>query len=123
MWPFGGTEAEKKRDDYYELWNNLKLALKKHDAAMSLINEAYNSYKGSIPFLSPVKIPSDDFEPKRAEKTREMEKYVDYEDLKTIDLTKAKDIAYEKYLHYKKIAEEEARERKEAFLNLFGGGK
>ena len=127
MWLFGGTEAERKKEEYYKLWRHLTTALDKHTNMMNQVNKAAGSYKGTIPFLSSSQIPSDDFEPKRAEKTREMDKYVDYEDSKTKDLTTAKNIAHEKYQHYKKIAEEEARERREAFMDsiasFFGGGK
>ncbi|WLV24296.1 hypothetical protein QR721_11720 [Aciduricibacillus chroicocephali] len=117
MWLFGGTEAERKRDEYKRLHGKLEDALTDHNKYIKDIQAAINGYQAAIPALSSDKIPSDDFEPKREEKTALLNKYFEYEKSKTSDLTNAKNTAYEKYLHYKRIAEEEARARHKAMMD------
>jgi len=130
MWFSGGTEAERKRDQYYRLHGKLENALSKHNRLVNDIQSTINGYQSTIPYLSSDKIPSDDFEPKREDLTTKIQEYFEYEKSKTADLSSAKNTAYEKYLHYKRIAEEEARARHDkmmsdlkSFIGVITGGR
>ena len=105
-WFKSGTE--KKRDDYYELYEKLKSAISEHDHKVSEANGAYSSYLGTIPNLSNSKIPSNDFETSREEITEKLKQYFRADQDKRSALVAAKNKAYERYVHYKDLAIKEA---------------
>jgi hypothetical protein len=107
-WLSGKTVNEEKRDDYQKLYNKLQKIIDKHDRKVSDAQSSYRSYVGAIPYLSSYKVPSNDFGPKRIELNKELNQYFTYEKDKRTQLITAKDKAYERYLHYKSLAIQEA---------------
>ena len=102
------SDSERKRDDYYELYEKLKSAISEHDHKVSEANAAYSSYLGAIPNLSNSKIPSNDFETSREELTEKLKQYFRADQEKRSSLVAAKNKAYERYVHYKNLAIKEA---------------
>ncbi|MEN1967624.1 hypothetical protein WMZ97_06035 [Lentibacillus sp. N15] len=107
------TDTEKKRDDYYKLYEKLKAAQAEHNKKVSDAESSYQSYTSSMPYLYASKIPSDDFEAKRMELNAELNKYFNYEKDKLSQLETATNQAYQQYEHYKDLAIKEAEEAKE----------
>ncbi|SDZ50490.1 hypothetical protein SAMN05421736_11520 [Evansella caseinilytica] len=105
---FFRSETEKRRDDYWALYEKLKTAIDTHDRRVTEAEASYSSYKRSIPFLLTFRIPSNDFEPKRQELTGEVKELLEYEKDKRSDLVRAKNNAYDRYLYYKQQAIKEA---------------
>ena len=115
---FFRTDTEKKRDNYYDLYRELQNALKEHNKKVAQAEASYSSYIGSVPNLSNFKIPSNDFDPKREELSRKLNKHFNEEKQKRSDLDRASNQAYQRYVYYKNLAIREAeakaeRERKE----------
>lgn len=110
MFDWFKSDSERKRDDYYELYQKLKSAISEHDHKVSEANAAYSSYLGTIPNLSNSKIPSNDFETSREELTEKLKQYFRGDQEKRSSLVAAKNKAYERYVHYNNLAikEEEA---------------
>jgi hypothetical protein len=102
------SDTERKRDEYYELYEKLKDAISEHDHKVSEANAAYSSYVGTIPNLSNSKIPSNDFETSREDLTEKLRQYFQSDQEKRSSLTAAKNKAYERYIHYKNLAIKEA---------------
>ncbi|RDW16460.1 hypothetical protein CWR48_16380 [Oceanobacillus arenosus] len=102
------TDAEKKRDDYHKLYQKLQDAKAEHDKKVREAEGAYSSYVHTVPFLSNSKIPSNDFEVKREELNRELNRYFDYEKNKRSELANAATQAYQRYEYYKNLAIKEA---------------
>jgi len=120
MFDWFKSDSERKRDDYYELYEKLKSAISEHDHKVSEANAAYSSYLGTIPNLSNSKIPSNDFETSREELTEKLKQYFRADQEKRSSLFAAKNKAYERYVHYKDLAFREAeaeRARREKELN------
>lgn len=123
------TDTEKKRDDYKKLHSRLQDSLNEHNQKINDAEASYSNYLGTIPYLSNLKIPSNDFDVKRDELQRELHRYLNYEKGKQSELTSAVNKAYERYEHYKNLAirEEEAEmarreeERKERLERLKNG--
>ena len=112
------TATERKRDDYYKLYQKLGDALSEHDRKVSEANSAHRSYVGTVPNLSNTKIPSNDFEVSREKLNGELLDYFQQDKDKRSSLVSAKNKAYERYIHYKNLAIREAegkarREREE----------
>jgi hypothetical protein len=115
------TETEKKRDNYYDLYKSLQDALKEHNRKVAQAEASYSSYIGSVPSLSNFKIPSNDFDPKREELSRKLNKHFNEEKQKRSELDRASNQAYQRYIYYKNLAireaeakaEKERREREE----------
>lgn len=122
-----GTENDRKRDEYNNLYGKLQKAIDKHDKIAAEAEASFSSYTGSVPNLSNTKVPSNDFDPKREELTRKLSKYLSEEKQKRSELVSASNQAYQRYLHYKNLAMKEAEERKEkmrqALEGLLGYGK
>ena len=115
---FFRTDTERKRDNYYDLYRELQNALKEHNKKVAQAEASYSSYIGSVPNLSNFKIPSNDFDPKREELSRKLNKHFNEEKQKRSDLDRASNQAYQRYVYYKNLAIREAeakaeRERKE----------
>ena len=108
MFDWFKSDLEKKRDEYYELYEKLKSAISEHDHKVSEANAAYNSYIGTIPNLSNSKIPSNDFETSREEITEKLKQYFRADQENRGSLVSAKNKAYERYVHYKDLAIKEA---------------
>ncbi|SMQ61201.1 hypothetical protein SAMN05444673_0485 [Bacillus sp. OV166] len=102
------SDTERKRDEYYELYEKLKSAISEHDHKVSEANAAYSSYLGAIPNLSNSKIPSNDFEMSREELTDKLKQCFQADQEKRSSLAAAKNKAYERYVHYKNLAIKEA---------------
>jgi len=126
------TGTEKKRDDYHELYENLKDAISEHDKLVSKANSAYSSYISAVPNLSHTDIPSNDFEKSREKLNEELNRYFQQDKDKRESLVAAKNKAYERYEHYKNLAikeaeaerarrEKELKEFKEKLEDLFNG--
>lgn len=81
-----------------------------HDEYREEANAAYDSYKAAIPHLSQMKIPSDDFEPKRIELTNRLNKLYDVDKGKRLQLIIARDRALGRYEYYRQLAIKEAEE-------------
>ena len=107
------TENDRKRDDYDKLHGKLEKALNKHDKKVAEAEGSYSSYIGSVPNLSNTKIPSNDFDPKREELNRRLDKYFDEEKQKRSELLSVSNQAYLRYIYYKNLAMKEAEVRKE----------
>src|SRR3954454_8890501 len=105
-WFKNGTE--RKREEYYELYEKLKSAISEHDHKVSEANAAYSSYLGTIPNLSNTNIPSNDFETSREELTNKLKQYFQADQEKRASLVAAKNQAYERYVYYKNLAIQEA---------------
>lgn len=110
---FVKTENDRKRDDYDKLHSKLQDALVKHDKKAAAAEESYSGYIGSVPNLSNNKIPSNDFDPKREELNRKLDKYFDEEKQKRRELHSVSNQAYQRYIYYKNLAMKEAVVRKE----------
>ncbi|MBT2701341.1 chorismate synthase [Bacillus sp. ISL-40] len=108
MFDWFKSDSERKRDDYYELYEKLKSAISEHDHKVSEANAAYSSYLGAIPNLSNSKIPSNDFEMSREELTEKLKQCFQADQEKRSSLAAAKNKAYERYVHYKNLAIKEA---------------
>jgi hypothetical protein len=108
MFDWFKSDSERKRDDYYELYEKLKSAISEHDHKVSEANAAYSSYLGAIPNLSNSKIPSNDFETSREEVTEKLKQCFQTDQEKRSSLAAAKNKAYERYVHYKNLAIKEA---------------
>ncbi|MEH7180128.1 chorismate synthase [Neobacillus vireti] len=132
MFDWFKTEIEKKRDDYHELYENLKDAISEHDNLVSEANSAYSSYISAVPNLSHTDIPSNDFENTREHLTEQLNRYFQQDKDKRDSLVAAKNKAYERYVHYKNLAikeaeaeraerEKELQELKEKLEDLFNG--
>ncbi|MEK5521389.1 hypothetical protein B5V89_15145 [Heyndrickxia sporothermodurans] len=102
------TDTERKRDQYHKLYEKLKDALQEHDKKVSEANASYSSYISAVPNLSNTKIPSNDFDPKREELNRKLNKYFDNEKDMRGSLVTAINKANERYIHYKNLAIKEA---------------
>jgi hypothetical protein len=102
------SDTERKRDEYYELYEKLKSAISDHDHKVSEANAAYSSYVGTIPNLSNSKIPSNDFETSREDLTEKLRQYFQVDQDKRSSLVAARNKAYERYVHYKNLAIKEA---------------
>lgn len=107
---FFRTATEKKRDSYYKLYTKLNQRITEHDKYIGEVNTAYSSYVASIPHLSQIKIPSDDFEPKRVELTERLNKLYDLDKGKRLQLIIARDRALGRYEFYRQLAIEEAKD-------------
>lgn len=108
MFDWFKSDTERKRDDYYELYEKLRSAVSEHDHKVSEANGAYSSYLGTIPNLSNSKIPSNDFETSREELTEKLKQHFRADQEKRSSLVAAKNKAYERYVHYKNLAIKEA---------------
>ncbi|MBV7509285.1 chorismate synthase [Bacillus sp. sid0103] len=108
MFDWFKSDTERKRDDYYDLYEKLRSAVSEHDHKVSEANGAYSSYLGTIPNLSNSKIPSNDFETSREELTEKLKQYFRADQEKRSSLVAAKNKAYERYVHYKNLAIKEA---------------
>ena len=120
MFDWFKTDAEKKRDDYHELYEKLRSAISEHDKKVSEAQSAYGSYIGTVPNLSNSKIPSNDFEISREQLNEKLKRYFQLDQEKRHSLVAAKDKAYERYVYYKNLAIKEAeaeRARRERELN------
>ncbi|WP_018664843.1 hypothetical protein [Heyndrickxia acidiproducens] len=113
MFDFFKTDTEIKRDHYKQLYEHLKHTLNDFDKNVEEAHTAYASYTGSVPNLSNKDIPSKDFDPAREKLNQKLKKYFDQEKQKRSGLVSAKNKAYEKYNHYKRLAVKEAEERAE----------
>lgn len=102
------TATERKRDEYHELYEKLKDAISEHDNKVSEAKSAYSSYLGTAPNLSNSKIPSNDFEISREELNGKLQRYFQKDHEKRSSLVVAKNKAYERYVHYKNLAIQEA---------------
>ncbi|MED3649696.1 chorismate synthase [Heyndrickxia sporothermodurans] len=102
------TDTERKRDQYHKLYEKLKDALQEHDKKVSEANASYSSYISAVPNLLNTKIPSNDFDPKREELNRKLNKYFDNEKDMRGSLVTAINKANERYIHYKNLAIKEA---------------
>lgn len=107
------TDTEKKRDNYYDLYRELQNALKEHNNKVAQAEASYSSYIGSVPNLSNFKIPSNDFDPKREELSRKLNKHFNEEKQKRSDLDRASNQAYQRYVYYKNLAIREAEAKAE----------
>lgn len=116
VFDFFKTATEKKRDDYHDLYEELKEAISEHDKLVSEANSAYRSYLSAVPNLSHTDIPSNDFEKSREKLNEELNKYFQKDKDKRESLVAAKNKAYERYVHYKNLAikEEEAERARRA---------
>lgn len=130
MFDFFKSAAEKKRDDYDDLHDSIKDAIKEHDNYMEKISDAINSYNKLMPSFKKG-VPSDPFRAKEDDVIQNLKKVIrDIREKRAI-LTAARDIAYRKYLEYKqkaiaeKAAEERERkkEREELMKKLTGGSR
>ena len=105
------TPSEGKRDDYEKLYNKLTEAIADFDRHVSEADASYDHYRSSVPNLSNSKIPSNDFDTKREELNGRVLRYFNKDKEKRESLVRAKEKAYDKYLHYKQKAAEEAEEQ------------
>lgn len=112
MFGFFKTPTEQSRDQYYNLYQDLKDCESYHDKKVTEARETFNSYKSSVPNFSNSKVPSKDFDTKREQLTTDLETYINEEASKKSDLTAAKKKAKEQYEHYKNMAVAEAKEKK-----------
>jgi len=110
------TDTEKKRDDYHDLYEELKETISEHDKLVSKANSAYSSYISAVPNLSHTDIPSNDFEKTLEKLNEELNRYFQRDKDKRESLVAAKNKAYERYVHYKNLAikEEEAERAQRA---------
>lgn len=106
------TDTEKKRDDYYKLYEKLQDALSEHDSLVGEAESAYASYKNSSPYLSANKIPSNHFSPVLSELEGTLQRYFNEEKNSRSDLVRAKSLAYQQYEHYRTLALREAEEER-----------
>ncbi|CDQ40393.1 hypothetical protein [Virgibacillus salexigens] len=104
------SETEKKRDDYYELYQRLQDAKSEHDKLVNEAEASYSSYISTVPNLSNFEIPSNDFDWKREELNSELLRYFDYEKNKRSAITQAASRAYQRYEYYKNLAIKEEQE-------------
>lgn len=104
------TDTEAKRDDYLKLYNELEEAKAEHDKLVSEAESYFSSYKGSVPCMAEDAIPSNDFIPAQERLDKKLTDYLDNEKEYRSKLVTASDRAYERYLHYKSKAMEEAKE-------------
>ncbi len=102
------TEAERKRDEYYKLYTKLENILEEYDKKVEEFTSAYNSYRNSGPYLSPSKIPSNDFVEKRKQLNERLDAQFENEQGKRSDLVNAVKIAYGRYEYYQSLAIREA---------------
>src|SRR5690625_654968 len=102
------TEAERKRDEYYQLYTRLGNVLEEHDRRVSDASSAYDNYRNSSPYLSPSKVPSDDFIVKRQELNGRLIDYFAEEQGKRQNLVIAINRAVGRYEYYRNLAIAEA---------------
>ena len=102
------TEAERKRDEYYKLYTRLGDVLEEHDRRVNDATGAYERYYRSSPYLSPSKVPSNDFVAKREQLNEKLTSYFDEEKGKRLDLVIAINRAYGRYEYYRSLAITEA---------------
>src|SRR5699024_232583 len=102
------TEAERKRDEYYQLYTRLGNVLAEHDQKVADATSAYDSYKNSSPYVSPTKVQSDDFTVKRQELNDRLTTYLEEERGKRQDLVIAINRAVGRYEYYRNLAITEA---------------
>ncbi|MEI3614125.1 hypothetical protein [Pseudogracilibacillus sp. SO30301A] len=102
------TEAERKRDEYYKLYTRLGNILEEHDRKVEEFTSAYNSYRNSDPYLSPSKIPSNDFVEKLKQLNERLDAQFENEKGKRLNLVIAVNRAYGRYEYYRSLAITEA---------------
>lgn len=107
------SATEKKRDDYYRLYEKLQDAVTEHDRLVSDAESSYSSYKNTSPYLSGNKIPSNHFSPVLSELEGTLQRYFDDEKSQRSDLIRARSRAYQQYEHYRMLAIREAEEERE----------
>lgn len=112
VFDFWKTATEKKRDDYDELHDSLKDAIKEHDEKMEELESELATYKKGMPELASTGIPANPFVEKRDDVIERLEKYINKEKNKRKTLTEARDTAYQKYLEYKAMAVKEEKAEK-----------
>ncbi|ULT57357.1 chorismate synthase [Neobacillus drentensis] len=112
MFDWFKSDTEKKRDDYHELYEKLRSAISEHDHKVSEANSAYSSYIGTVPNLSNSEIPSNDFEISREQLNAKLKQYFQLDQEQRQSLVAAKDKAYERYVHYKNLAIQEAEDER-----------
>ncbi len=111
---WGLTPTERKRDQYYQLYEELCDGLSKHDQKATEANDANCSYLNSVPNLSNSMIPSNDFDSKREELHGKLNGYFQYDLEKRTSIVAAKNKAWDRYIHYKNLAMKEAAEKEAA---------
>lgn len=104
------TDTEKKRDDYFKLYEKMGNALSKHDRKVGDAESSYSSYSSSAPYLSKYDIPTSDFSKKKEELDNSLQTFFDYEKENRSLLESARTRVYEQYEHYKNLAIKEAEE-------------
>ncbi|MFA9457728.1 hypothetical protein ACERJO_13280 [Halalkalibacter sp. AB-rgal2] len=104
------SDTEKKRDDYWKLYERLQDAKDDHDRLVRDADSAYSSYSNAVPFLSENVIPSNDFTPARRRLNDEFNQYLNEEKEKRTELVRAINQAYEQYLYYRNQAIREEQE-------------
>ncbi|PAD34193.1 chorismate synthase [Terribacillus saccharophilus] len=104
------TDTEAKRDEYLKLYHKLEDAKTEHDKLVSEAESYFSSYKGSTPCMTEDAIPSSDFIPAQERLNKKLTDYLDDEKEHRSKLVTASDRAYERYLHYKRKAMDEAKE-------------
>ncbi|EIT83776.1 hypothetical protein A374_18841 [Fictibacillus macauensis ZFHKF-1] len=101
------TPSDDKRDDYDHLHDRLKELLAQYDEEMNSAKERYDAYISKVGSHETTAIPLNDFEPKRLELTEQLSKYLKEALDMRAQLVKAIDQAYERYEHYRVLADQE----------------
>jgi hypothetical protein len=105
-----GTENERKRDEYHDLYNKLEDLRREHDNLIKEAESAFSSYKNSMPCVASDSMPSNDFLPAQERLDKQFSNYIDEEMDYRSRLVTASNQAYDRYLYYKRKAIEEAKE-------------
>ncbi|WP_088825895.1 chorismate synthase [Listeria goaensis] len=109
LFGFGRTETERKRDEYYDLYEKLKDRIQKHNKKSAEAAEYIDNYKYKMPNFAFDKAPADHFTDKEFKVREDLINLYDKENEAVTKLTRAKDKAYSKYKEYKsQAAKEEA---------------
>ncbi|MGT2743028.1 hypothetical protein [Streptococcus plurextorum] len=110
-----GTPTEQKRDQYKALYNELNTCLTNFNLKLKKVEEKVDNYSGSRPTMSESFIPEDVFAVSEASVKRKVEEISGHQSLDSGKLSQAVDAAYQRYLYYAQLAEQErlAREAEE----------
>lgn len=129
------TDAERKRDKYYYLYQALDKRLTKFDEIKEKIEDIYSTCKGRMPNFSDA-IPAVEYKEAELSVSDCLQKHISTYEEKREEIVLAKNAAFSRYKHYQQLAitekinlereearieEEKRKEREEKFKNLTRG--
>lgn len=106
-----GTATEKKREQYRNLYNDLKSKESDFKRRLKTMKTKVSNYKSNRPTMSDAFIPEDVFSASEKNVASKVSSVRDNQSKDARALSDAVDAAYQRYRHYAQLAEQERIER------------